>query len=399
MKYAKRMEKVKASAIRSSQKKIAAKVANGGSVISFAAGLPDPNLYPMEELKDATMKVFEKNGKEAVAYGLSKGDNRLLKLLAKRMQEKENMDVDAENLLVVTGSQQGIAFSAMIFLDKDDIVIAENPSYLGAINAFRPYEPQFLGVDTDEDGIVVEHLDKILSENDVDILYGLVEYVHDISSIELNRDLLNNFKLLSLEGKKMLHTHMYHLGMKQFWRSNSYVSRGPVAKILKKSIMDNNLFNASLIFGEDEEWNFRILESQNYNMAIAYNTWYYYIFTQSSTLHRFRFNFIELSEQRLKIMQSFIWNTNDQVELMKEGFSVIKEIFYIYYFSKENTQSFFSINEDFNQLLRREIWKSIFRFDLVYKFDIALLIKYFLLYLRILPLILYLYNITNKKVR
>ena len=315
------------------------------------------------------------------------------------MQEKENMDVDAENLLVVTGSQQGIAFSAMIFLDKDDIVIAENPSYLGAINAFRPYEPQFLGVDTDEDGIVVEHLDKILSENDVDILYGLVEYVHDISAIELNRDLLNNFKLLSLEDKKMLHTHMYHLGMKQFWRSNSYVSRGPVAKILKKSVMDNNLFNTSLIFGEDEEWNFRILESQNYNMAIAYNTWYYYIFTESSTLHRFRLNFIELSEQRLKIMQSFIWSSNDQVELMKEGFSVIKEIFYRYYFSKENRQSFFSINKDFNQLLRREIWKSIFRFDLVYKFDTALLIKYFLLYLRILPLILYLYNITNKKVR
>ena len=177
MKYAKRMEKVKASAIRSSQKKIAAKVANGGSVISFAAGLPDPNLYPMEELKDATMKVFEKNGKEAVAYGLSKGDNRLLKLLAKRMQEKENMDVDAENLLVVTGSQQGIAFSAMIFLDKDDIVIAENPSYLGAINAFRPYEPQFLGVDTDEDGIVVEHLDKILSENpNVKMIYVIPSF-------------------------------------------------------------------------------------------------------------------------------------------------------------------------------------------------------------------------------
>lgn len=71
MKYAKRMSKVKASAIRSSQKKIAAKVASGGKVISFAAGLPDPNLYPMEELKDATMKVFEKNGQEAVAYGLS----------------------------------------------------------------------------------------------------------------------------------------------------------------------------------------------------------------------------------------------------------------------------------------------------------------------------------------
>ena len=257
----------------------------------------------------------------------------------------------------------------------------------------------FVDIDDIISKTMLEEADKILSENDVDILYGLVEYVHDISSIELNRDLLNNFKLLSLEDKKMLHTHMYHLGMKQFWRGNSYVSRGPVAKILKKSVMDNNLFNASLIFGEDEEWNFRILESQNYNMAIAYHTWYYYIFTPSSTLHRFRLNFIELSEQRLKTMQSFIWNTNDQVELMKEGFSVIKEIFYRYYFSKENKQSFFSINEDFNQLLRREIWKSIFRFDLVNKFDIALMIKYLLLQLRILPLILYLYNITNKKVR
>lgn len=257
----------------------------------------------------------------------------------------------------------------------------------------------FVDIDDIISKTMLEEADKILSENDVDILYGLVEYVHDISSIDLNRDLLNNFKLLSLEDKKMLHTHMYHLGMKQFWRSNSYVSRGPVAKILKKSVMDNNLFNTSLIFGEDEEWNFRILESQNYNMAIAYNTWYYYIFTPSSTLHRFRLNFIELSEQRLKTMQSFIWNTNDQVELMKEGFSVIKEIFYRYYFSKENKQSFFSINEDFNQLLRREIWKSIFRFDLVNKFDIALIIKYLLLHLRILPLILYLYNITNKKVR
>jgi len=96
-------------------------------------------------------------------------------------------------------------------------------------------------------------------------------------------------------------------------------------------------------------------------------------------------------------MQSFIWNTNDQVELMKEGFSVVKEIFYRYYFSKENMQSFFSITKDFNQLLYRKIWKSIFRFDLSYKSDISLLIKYILLYIRILPLILYLNNIIDKK--
>jgi hypothetical protein len=244
---------------------------------------------------------------------------------------------------------------------------------------------------------MLEEANIILSKNDIDILYGLVKYVHDISFVELNRNSFSNFKILSLEDKEMLHTHMYHLGKKEFWRKNSYVSRGPVAKILKKSVMDNNLFNSHLIFGEDEEWNFRLLESQDYNIAVAYNIWYYYIFARDSTLHKFRLNFIELSEQRLEIMQSFIWNTNDQVELMKEGFSVVKEIFYRYYFSKENMQSFFSITKDFNQLLYRKIWKSIFRFDLSYKSDISLLIKYILLYIRILPLILYLNNIMDKK--
>ncbi|MDU6983167.1 MAG: PLP-dependent aminotransferase family protein [Terrisporobacter othiniensis] len=172
MKYAQRMNMVKASAIRASQKKIAAKVASGGSVISFAAGLPDPNLFPLDEITDVTETVLKERGSFALAYGPTKGENELLELLAKRMKDEENIDTKPENIIITTGSQQGIAVSAMILLDKGDIVVTENPSYLGAINAFRPYECDFLGIDTDEEGIVTKDLDKLLSENPkVKIIY------------------------------------------------------------------------------------------------------------------------------------------------------------------------------------------------------------------------------------
>ncbi|WP_107602657.1 aminotransferase-like domain-containing protein [Clostridioides difficile] len=172
MKYAKRMDMVKASAIRDSQKKIAQKVASGGTVISFAAGLPDPNLFPIEEISEITQKVLNERGKFALAYGPTKGEYELLDLLVKRMKEEENIDTKAENIIITTGSQQGIALSAMILLEKGDVVVTENPSYLGAINAFRPYECDFLGVDTDEEGMVTDDLDKLLSENsNIKVIY------------------------------------------------------------------------------------------------------------------------------------------------------------------------------------------------------------------------------------
>ena len=195
MKYAQRMSMVKPSAIRDSQKKIAAKVASGGSVISFAAGLPDPNLFPIKEISEVTEKVLKERGKFALAYGPTKGENELLELLTKRMKEEENIDTKPENIIITTGSQQGIAVSAMVLLDKGDIVVTENPSYLGAINAFRPYECDFLGVDTDEEGMVTEDLDKILSENSkIKIIYVIPTFQNPTGktwSLQRRKDFMN----------------------------------------------------------------------------------------------------------------------------------------------------------------------------------------------------------------
>ncbi|WP_343347313.1 PLP-dependent aminotransferase family protein [Terrisporobacter petrolearius] len=195
MKYAQRMSMVKPSAIRDSQKKIAAKVASGGSVISFAAGLPDPNLFPLKEISEVTEKVLKERGKFALAYGPTKGENELLELLTKRMKEEENIDTKPENIIITTGSQQGIAVSAMVLLDKGDIVVTENPSYLGAINAFRPYECDFLGVDTDDEGMVTEDLDKILSENSkIKIIYVIPTFQNPTGktwSLQRRKDFMN----------------------------------------------------------------------------------------------------------------------------------------------------------------------------------------------------------------
>lgn len=159
MKFSIRMDRIKASGIRAVQKRIA----GNDNIISFAAGLPDPALYPLEDLKAATDEMIEMEGIRAFSYGLTKGNGELLEFIVDRMNKKENVKCTKDNICVLSGSQQGIGLAGLMFIDEGDVVITENPSYLGAINAFRPYGAEFAGVDTDDDGIVIEHLEEVLN--------------------------------------------------------------------------------------------------------------------------------------------------------------------------------------------------------------------------------------------
>lgn len=161
MSFSKRMSRIKPSGIRAVQKRIAGK----SDMISFAAGLPDPALYPLEDLRKAADTMLEKEGATAFAYGLTKGYGPLLDYLTDRMNNREHVECTKENICILSGSQQGLGLAAMTFLDEGDVVITENPSYLGAINAFRSYGAEFVGVDTDDDGIVIEDLERALEEN------------------------------------------------------------------------------------------------------------------------------------------------------------------------------------------------------------------------------------------
>lgn len=171
LRYAKRMDNIKASEIRE-----LLKLTEKPEVISFAGGLPAPELFPIEELKKISLEVLEENGAQALQYGPTEGYKPLRKQIAEGMK-KSGVDASIDNILVLSGSQQGLDFSGKIFLNPGDIVLCESPTYLGAINAFRAYEPKFIEVPTDENGMVMEDLEDILENNEnVKFIYVIPDF-------------------------------------------------------------------------------------------------------------------------------------------------------------------------------------------------------------------------------
>jgi len=157
--FAERMNKLEASVIRE-----ILKVTEKPEVISFAGGLPAPETFPIEAIKEANQKVLEQNGRKALQYSTTEGYNPLRKWIAERMNKTLHTDFSFENILITHGSQQGLDLLGKIFLNKDDIVLCESPTYLAAISAFKAYECNFIEVPTDKEGMIVDELEKILKK-------------------------------------------------------------------------------------------------------------------------------------------------------------------------------------------------------------------------------------------
>ena len=157
MKFAKRMEHMQASEIRELLKLTAQP-----DIISFAGGLPAPELFPVEEIAKVSHDLVLKEGRQLLQYATTEGRPTLRAKIAKRMADKYNTKVDPDDILITTGSQQCLDFVGKLFLDPDDVVLCESPSYLGALNAFNAYQTKFVEVPTDNGGLIPEELDKIL---------------------------------------------------------------------------------------------------------------------------------------------------------------------------------------------------------------------------------------------
>ncbi|NLW21757.1 MAG: PLP-dependent aminotransferase family protein [Tissierellia bacterium] len=169
--YAKRMDNIRASEIRE-----LLKLTQKPEVISFAGGMPAPELFPIEEMKKITQKVLEEKGTTALQYGPTEGYLPLREKIVERMA-KLKVDLTVDNILITSGSQQGLDFAAKVFINPGDIIVCESPSYLGAINAFKAYEPKFIEVDTDEEGMIMEDLEEVLKNNDnVKFIYVIPDF-------------------------------------------------------------------------------------------------------------------------------------------------------------------------------------------------------------------------------
>lgn len=172
VKFANRMGKIEGSAIRELLK-LTAKP----EVISFAGGAPAPELFPVEEMKKVSVAVLEEQGKIALQYATTEGYLPLREKIAERMNRTCNTNVGSDDILITSGSQQGLDFSGKTFIDKGDVILCESPSYLGALNAMKAYEPEFIEIDTDNDGMKMEELEKVLaSNNKVKLIYVIPDF-------------------------------------------------------------------------------------------------------------------------------------------------------------------------------------------------------------------------------
>lgn len=116
-------------------------------IISFAGGLPAPNSFPIEELKQITNEVLEEDGKAALQYGATEGDTRLREILTERYKN-QGLNITTDNLVILTSSQQGLDLVAKIFINRGDKIICGLPSYLGGWEHLQVMEPFLLASDS-----------------------------------------------------------------------------------------------------------------------------------------------------------------------------------------------------------------------------------------------------------
>ena len=136
-------------------------VASRPEVVSLAGGMPFVQALPTDELLQVVREVLEEHGAMALQYGGGQGDlslrHRLVELMA-----AEDVDADPEDMVITTGAQQALDLVGKIFIDPGDLIAVEAPAYVGALTAFSAYEPRYLQIDIDADGMIVDQLEQAL---------------------------------------------------------------------------------------------------------------------------------------------------------------------------------------------------------------------------------------------
>ena len=148
----------RAKRLRSSEIRELLKVTNIPGMISFGGGLPNPSVFPVEEIHECIEKTFQKDILTALQYGATEGLTQLRGVIARRMKEKKNVDCELHDILITSGAQQALLLVALCFLDPGDTYLASVPAYLGAIQAFHAFEANCESIPMNEEGIDVDSL-------------------------------------------------------------------------------------------------------------------------------------------------------------------------------------------------------------------------------------------------
>ncbi|MBN2118113.1 MAG: PLP-dependent aminotransferase family protein [Anaerolineales bacterium] len=154
--YAHRMQKMGSSVIRE-----LLKLTEQPDIISFAGGLPAPDVFPIKQFREACNYVLENCGPQALQYSTTEGYRPLREMIAQRTA-RYSVEVTPDNILITSGSQQALDFIGRLFLNRGDYIVVESPTYLGALQAWNAYGAQYIPVRADEDGMIVDELEAAL---------------------------------------------------------------------------------------------------------------------------------------------------------------------------------------------------------------------------------------------
>jgi len=172
IKFSKNIENLTGSATREFLK-----LAYEPDIITLSGGLPAAESFPMEELTYVTDLVLKEFGTKALQYTTTEGFDQLRQQIADRMNEKNKTNVIKDEILLTNGSQQGLDFSGRVFISDKDVILCESPTYTGAINAFDVYNPTFIEIPTDENGMIMEELERVLeTTNNIKMIYVIPDF-------------------------------------------------------------------------------------------------------------------------------------------------------------------------------------------------------------------------------
>ena len=191
--FSERAQQLQSSAIRE-----ILKITQRPEIISFAGGLPSPATFPVERMKAAYDKVLSETGKQALQYGPTDGYAPLREWIANSLST-EGSRIVPEQILMVSGSQQALDLLGKVLIDEGSRVLVETPSYLGALQAFSVYRPEFRSVETDDNGLVPSSLEPLAQG--ARLLYALPNFQNPTGrslSIERRRELVETCARLGL---------------------------------------------------------------------------------------------------------------------------------------------------------------------------------------------------------
>ena len=169
--FAERVQQVPQSFIRE-----ILKVTANPDMVSFAGGLPNPSLFPLNEMEECAGLVFQKRGRQVLQYSETEGYYPLREFIAQRYQQKFGLNISPQQILITNGSQQALDLLGKVFLDAGDTVLMERPTYLGALQSFSVFQPRFSEVSLQNDGIDLDEFEERMFDSSPKLFYCIPNF-------------------------------------------------------------------------------------------------------------------------------------------------------------------------------------------------------------------------------